>query len=99
MQNAFFDRVQPRRPIRLKPSACEGRGFGAWELGVRYTYVDLSNKSVQAGRLDALTFGVNWYLNANAKLQFNYDVTQKSATPNLAQGTIHGFGTRCAVDF
>jgi phosphate-selective porin OprO and OprP len=96
---AFFNRVVPKRPLRLKPTDCEGYGFGAWELGVRYTYVDLSNKSVQTGRLDAVTLGLNWYLNTAAKIQFNYDITQRSATPNLAQGTIHGFGTRCAFDF
>jgi phosphate-selective porin OprO/OprP len=98
-KTAVFNRVVPKHPIRLKPSDCDGYGFGAWELGVRYSYVDLSNKAVQTGRLDSVTFGLNWYLNTAAKLQFNYDITQRSATPNLAQGTIHGFGTRCAFDF
>lgn len=99
VKNAFFNRVQPLRPLRLKPTDCDGYGFGAWELGVRYTYVDMSNKAVQAGRLDAVTLGLNWYLNANAKLQFNYDYTQRGDTNNLAQGHIHAFGTRMAVDF
>jgi phosphate-selective porin OprO and OprP len=98
-KTAYFNRVIPKHPLRLKPTDCDGYGFGAWELGVRYTYVDLSNKTVQTGRLDSITFGLNWYLNTAAKLQFNYDITQRSATPNLAQGTIHGFGTRCAFDF
>ena len=83
----------------LKPTDCDGYGFGALEVGVRYTYVDLSNKSVQAGRLDAVTLGLNWYLNANAKLQFNYDYTQRGDTNNLAQGHIHAFGTRMVFDF
>ena len=53
----------------------------------------------QAGRLDAVTVGLNWYLNANAKLQFNYDVAHRGDTDNAAQGTIHSLGTRCAFDF
>jgi phosphate-selective porin OprO/OprP len=98
-QNFFFNRVVPHRPLRLKRDGCEGRGFGAWEVGVRYTYVDLSNRFVQAGRLDAVTLGLNWYLNTNAKLQFNYDVTHRGDFATPAQGTIHAFGTRMAVDF
>ena len=98
-KNFFFNRVIPKRPLKLKPSDCEGYGFGAWELGVRYTYVDLSNKFIQAGRLDAMTIGLNWYLNANAKMQFNYDLTRRGDTANAAQGTIHAFGTRLAFDF
>ena len=57
---------------------------------MRYTYVDLSNKAVQAGRLDSVTLGLNWYLNANAKMQFNYDYTQRRETPNLARGGAAG---------
>jgi phosphate-selective porin OprO/OprP len=96
-KNFFFNRVKPRRPLRLKPSDCEGYGFGAWELGVRYTCIDLANKAVQAGRLDSVTLGLNWYLTDHAKVQFNYDYTQRVDTP--AHGHIHAFGTRCAFDF
>ena len=99
VKNAFFNRVNVLRPLRLKPSDCEGCGFGAFELAARYTYVDLSNKTIQSGRLDAVTLGLNWYLNSNAKLQFNYDYTQRGDTNNAAQGHIHAFGTRMAVDF
>ncbi len=44
-----------------------------------------------------MTLGLNWYLNANTKMQFNYDYTQRSDTP--AHGHIHAFGTRMGVDF
>jgi phosphate-selective porin OprO/OprP len=97
-KNFFFNRVVPNRPLRLKPTDCEGFGFGAWEVGVWYTYVDMSNRAVRAVRLDAMTVGLNWYLNANAKLQFNYDLTHREDTNTPAQGTIHAFGTRCAFD-
>jgi len=97
-KTAVLNRVQPLRPLRLKPAPdCDGRGFGAWELAVRFTYLDLNNKAVRAGRLDSATLGLNWYLNANAKLQFNYDYTQRGEV--AARGHVHGFGTRCAFDF
>lgn len=97
----YFNRVQPLRPLRLKPGSDggDGYGFGAVELAVRYSYIDLSNKAVQAGRLDSVTFGVNWYLNANAKLQFNYDYTRRGDTNVPAEGHVHGFGVRSAFDF
>jgi phosphate-selective porin OprO/OprP len=53
VKNAFFNRVQPLRPLRLKPLDGDGIGLGAWEIAARYSYVDLSNKAIQAGRLDA----------------------------------------------
>lgn len=97
-KTAVFNRVQPLRPLRLKPGAdCEGNGLGAWELALRYTYLDLQNKAIRSGRLDAVTLGLNWYLNTSAKLQFNYDWTQRGETP--ARGHVHGFGTRMAFDF
>lgn len=94
-----LNRVLPKRPLKLKPSDCDGYGCGAWELAVRYSYIDLSNKAIMAGRLDSVTFGVNWYMNANAKLQFNYDVTHRGDTNNTVQGTVHGFGLRSQFDF
>src|SRR5206468_5845855 len=69
-KNFFFNRVKVLRPLKFWKHGdcdgdCDGVGCGAWELGVRYTYLDLSNKFVQAGRLDAITVGLNWYLNSN----------------------------------
>jgi phosphate-selective porin OprO/OprP len=98
-KNFFFNRVNVLRPLRLKPSDCDGYGCGAWEVAVRYSYLDMSNKFVQAGRLDSVTLGLNWYLNSNAKLQWNYDLTHRGDTNEPGQGTVHAFGMRCAFDF
>ena len=96
----YFNRVNVLRPLRLKREDGDGgHGFGAWELAARYTYLDVSNKFIQAGRLDAVTLGLNWYLNPNTKFQFNYDMTRRGDTNNPAQGTIHAFGTRVSVDW
>jgi phosphate-selective porin OprO/OprP len=98
-KNFFFNRVIPKRPFRLKRTDCEPGGWGAWELAVRYSFIDLSNKAVQAGQLDSVTLGLNWYLNANAKLQFNYDYTDVGHRATAPQGHIHAFGIRSAFDF
>ena len=98
-KNFFFNRVTPKHPLKFKHDECDGYGWGAWELGLRYTYVDLSNGPIQSGRLDAVTVGLNWYLNANSKIQFNYDMTHRGDTNTAAEGVIHAFGTRLAFDF
>jgi len=51
-----------------------GGGFqkGAWQLGVRYDWLLLNSGAIQGGQNQDFTFGVNWFLNPNARFQFNY---------------------------
>ncbi len=63
-----FGRVKPKKNYSSKPDG----GKGAWELAARYSYLDLDDKSVNGGRLQDFTFGVNWYLNPNTRVMWNY---------------------------
>jgi len=47
-------------------------GWGAWQIAVRGSYGDLSDDDVQGGVGESITFGLNWYWNSNARMQFNY---------------------------
>jgi len=38
-------------------------GFGAWELKVRYSNLQMSDATAKSNRAGTLYFGVNWYLN------------------------------------
>jgi hypothetical protein len=64
--------------------------------------------------LNGCTLGLNWLLNPNARVYFNYDFTHRDFTstpfakvngevvpsPSYdGSGWIHGFGTRLAFDF
>lgn len=95
-----WDRIIPNEPWFFTDS-CGGWifGKGAWEFGVRYSYLDFSDNLVQAGRLDDLTIGLNWYWNPNAKMQFNYDIARKGDFSTSAQGVVQAFGIRTAFDF
>ncbi|MEQ9379993.1 MAG: porin, partial [Pirellulales bacterium] len=64
-KNAVLGRVVPNRPLG------EG-GWGAWELAVRGSRIDLSDQNVDGGKLTDVTAGLNWYLNRYAKIQLNY---------------------------
>ncbi len=104
-KKGFFERVKPLHPYRLpigpEENAC--KGIGAVQAGARYNYLDLNDSGLNGGKLHNMTFGVNWFLNPNMKLQGNYIFTYRdvSDTANFPGGSgwIHGFGGRIAIDF
>lgn len=86
-----FARVIPRRNF-------DGAGgWGAWELGARYSYVNLNSADVQGGRLSMLMAGVNWYAHSHVKCRFNYGYGQVSGRD--PEGDMHIFETRVEIDF
>ena len=61
----IFDRVKPLKPYT------QG-GPGAWEVAGRFSYLTLDDDRIAGGKLRDYTFGVNWYLNNNVRLMWNY---------------------------
>ena len=92
-----FGRVVPRQNFHWKKGDCF-RACGAWQVGVRFSYVDLNDKGIQGGQLYDWTAGVNWFLNPNMKLQFNY-ILEHRDQPGATPGWINGIGLRAAYDF
>ena len=74
------------------------RAFGAWQIGVRFSYLDLDDKAIQGGDLYDWTAGLNWILNANMKLQFNY-IAEHRDVPGVTPGWINGIGVRASYSF
>jgi phosphate-selective porin OprO/OprP len=74
-------------------------GRGAWQVAARYSYLDLINKGVGTAVLNDVTLGLNWFLNPNMKVQWNYSVVHRQAAHPEANGVIQAFGTRLAFDF
>jgi phosphate-selective porin OprO/OprP len=67
----------------------KGRGWGAWELGARYSGIQANAPAANFLNIytpgfvpaydyhtDEITFGVNWYLNYWVKYQFNVNIDQ-----------------------
>ncbi len=62
-----FDRVKPKNNFDGKG------GLGAWEVAARYSNVDLNDGDIMyAGELSNVTLGLNWYLNPNMRIMWNY---------------------------
>ncbi|MDR4503498.1 MAG: porin [Candidatus Scalindua sp.] len=61
-----LDRINPNKNFYL------GKSLGAIELTARYSELDLPYKSVAGDKLSDATLGINWYLNPNTKIIFNY---------------------------
>jgi phosphate-selective porin OprO/OprP len=82
-------------------------GMGAWEVAVRYSYLDLNDGTglnrIQGGDLTGLTLGLNWYVNTNLNVMLDYVMnyrynlaTTVPATPN---GQVNGLGMRVQFQF
>lgn len=98
---AVFDRVIPNENFYLvrNPGGAPCFGRGAWQVGVRYSGLDLNSVGINGGKLNSLTLGLNWYLNPNMKVQWNYDFTHRTQVGYVGAGNINSFGMRLALDF
>jgi len=97
-REGVFGRVVPLNSYHLKKDD-PSRGFGAWQIGARFSYLDLNDKAIQGGRLYDFTAGLNWFLNPNMKIQFNYILERRDAPQDVVQSWINGVGVRAAYDF
>lgn len=102
---AGFDGPRPTKPFNLR----EGT-WGAWELALRYSTLDLNflenavpaAGSIRGGQQDIISAGVNWYVNNGVTLQAAYrrvsvDRTSPGGTAFVA-GSTPPIGTQVGQD-
>ncbi|MCG3136853.1 MAG: hypothetical protein HJJLKODD_00689 [Phycisphaerae bacterium] len=87
-ETGLIGRVKPLKNFR------EDGGWGAWEVAGRYSMTDLHDAHIDGDRLNDLTFGLNWYLNPNMRVMFNYIYAD---TEDF--GNAHIYQMRLAFDF
>jgi phosphate-selective porin OprO/OprP len=81
-----FGRVTPIREFNFKNK------WGAVELAARYSSFDLT--MVDKGKLNNITFGVNWYLTSYARIMYNFIL---SNNPGIEKINMHML--RFQIDF
>jgi phosphate-selective porin OprO/OprP len=97
-REGVFGRVVPNEDYHLKK--CDSfRSFGAWQVGARFSYLDLNDLAIQGGRVYDWTAGLNWFLNANMKIQLNYILEHRDAPQGVVEAWISGVGVRAAYEF
>jgi phosphate-selective porin OprO and OprP len=98
--NGVFDRVTPNTNAFCGPDsrpACNP-GIGAWEVAVRWSHLDLNSGDIRGGRLNNLTYGLNWYLNPYTRVQWNY-IRPLLDDPQFGSSTADIYAMRVGFDF
>lgn len=62
-----YNTINPKSPVHWGTS-----GIGAWEIAARYSQVSLNDKNVFGGELRDTSLAVNWYVNTNVRLMFDW---------------------------
>ncbi len=97
-REGVFGRVVPLNDYHVKKHDPH-RAYGAWQIGARFSYLDLNTKAIQGGQIYDWTVGLNWFLNPNMKFQLNYIAEHRDGPQGIVQGWINGVGIRGAYDF
>ena len=89
--NAVFGRPKP-----LHNYGDDGKG--AWEVAVRIDMTDLDDGAVMGNKGIIYYFGVNWHLNPNMRVMFNFVFSDVEAQ-GFPDGSATGAGFRFQADF
>jgi phosphate-selective porin OprO/OprP len=79
------------------------RGWGAWQVAVRWSYADFNDQDIFGGIGESLTVGLNWYWTPNARMQLNWlhgTIDENAITRDISlSGRYDIVGARFLVDF
>lgn len=79
-----------------------GNGWGAWQVGLRYDYLDLTDQDIGGGIGQSWTMGLNWYWSAYSKVQMNLiqgDIRERAPIAGFDGGNYWILGSRFMCDF
>ncbi len=91
-KTGLLTRIKPKNNFSPKTGS-----WGAWELGLRYSWIDLDSGMIRGGKEQDWTLGVNWYLNPNTRIYLNY--TFANIEHDLYDGNLGILQTRFQIDF
>ncbi len=93
----MFSRIYPKQDFSRSK-----RTWGAWEMALRHSFIDLNDGGIKGGKERNVTLGLNWYLNSNMRMMFNYiraKIEDRSNRRVIDDGTANIFQTRFQISF
>jgi phosphate-selective porin OprO and OprP len=69
MGDGIFGRIKPKNNFNLSKG-----GWGAWELSLRYSNLDLNSQAIMGGEMNVWTAGLSWYPHPNLRAILNYGI-------------------------
>lgn len=97
-REGIFQRVTPRSNVFSAGPGGGWTGCGAWELAVRWSFIDLNDAGIEGGRIEEMTYGVNWYLNKWTKVVLNY-VRPTLIDPNMGRSRAEAYVARLQFEY
>ena len=103
-RSATLGRVQPIENFFLVNTCNSGvrGGWGAWQLAVRWSYANFTDDNILGGIGESVTFGLNWWWNPYARMQFNYiygNIYDHEPVDGFTFGNYSIVGSRFMIDF
>jgi phosphate-selective porin OprO/OprP len=103
-RSGTIDRVRPFENFFLVNTCSDGvaGGWGAWQVALRYSYLDLTDNDILGGVENNATLGLVWYFNSHSSLQFNAvygDIEDRAPVGGYTDGHFTALGTRLRVNF
>lgn len=92
----IFTGIVPKNEFRFGK-----KGWGAVELAIRLSQVDLNDKFVQGGKEHNFSAGVNWYLRKKIRIMTNYvhAIVEDRAEPTIESGRTDIIMSRLQINF
>jgi len=92
-----FSGIKPNRDFHFFKG-----GWGALEVALRCSYIDLNGGAVRGGRELDFTAGLNWYLNEKTRFMFNYiraEARDRETPTPIEDGTADILQVRFQIGF
>ena len=93
---ATFTPEEPQHGFRPRKG-----NWGAWEVALRYSYIDLNDEGIKGGKERNITVGLNIYFHRKIRLMFNYvhARVEDRAEPMIHDDSANIFQTRFQITF
>ena len=93
----IFSLMQPKHEFSFRE-----KRWGALEVALRHSFIDLNDENIRGGRERNFTFAVNWYIKRKMRALFNYvraEVSDRDNSRVIGKGSADIFQIRFQIRF